>query len=119
MTQEFRPPFHINALIEKLGSLKVKLTQHLQFKCSSSPQASPTPSHPHPPKKEKKSKRKKSLISGPLLTLTNFLQAEVIIKVRAEFPSSVTANTILLEMPLPAYTSRYFYLHCHNIVWTN
>lgn len=54
MTQEFRPPFHINALIEKLGSLK----------------------------------------------------AEVIIKVRAEFPSSVTANTILLEMPLPAYTSR-------------
>ncbi|XP_043808872.1 AP-4 complex subunit mu isoform X2 [Manihot esculenta] len=32
--------------------------------------------------------------------------AEVIIKVRAEFPSSVTANTILLEMPLPAYTSR-------------
>ncbi|XP_065869271.1 uncharacterized protein [Euphorbia lathyris] len=28
---------------------------------------------------------------------------------QAEFPSSVTANTVLVEMPLPAYTSRYFY----------
>ncbi|KAF2310017.1 hypothetical protein GH714_006210 [Hevea brasiliensis] len=54
MTQEFRPPFRINALIEEVGSKK----------------------------------------------------AEVFIKVHAEFSSSVTANTILIEMPLPTYTSR-------------
>ncbi|KAH6815848.1 hypothetical protein C2S53_005604 [Perilla frutescens var. hirtella] len=33
-------------------------------------------------------------------------QAEVILKIRAEFPSSITANTILVEMPLPTYTTR-------------
>lgn len=54
MTQEFKPPFRINALIEEAGALK----------------------------------------------------AEVILKVRAEFASSVTANTILVQMPLPSYTSR-------------
>ncbi|KAJ8424653.1 hypothetical protein Cgig2_003087 [Carnegiea gigantea] len=54
MTQEFKPPFRINALIEEAGSLK----------------------------------------------------AEVILKIRAEFPSSATANTILVQMPLPSYTSR-------------
>ncbi|TKY56327.1 AP-4 complex subunit mu [Spatholobus suberectus] len=54
MTQEFRPPFRINALIEEAGSLK----------------------------------------------------AEVILKVSAEFASSVTANTIKVQMPLPKCTSR-------------
>ncbi|KAK4599841.1 hypothetical protein RGQ29_009760 [Quercus rubra] len=54
MTQEFRTPFRINALIEEAGPLK----------------------------------------------------AEVILKVRAEFASSITANTILVQMPLPAYTTR-------------
>uniref|UniRef100_A0A7C9E5C8 MHD domain-containing protein n=1 Tax=Opuntia streptacantha TaxID=393608 RepID=A0A7C9E5C8_OPUST len=54
MTQEFKPPFRINALIEEAGSLK----------------------------------------------------AEVILKIRAEFSSSATANTILVQMPLPSYTSR-------------
>lgn len=54
MTQEFKPPFRVNALIEEAGALK----------------------------------------------------AEVIIKIRAEFPSSATANTILVQMPLPSYTSR-------------
>ncbi|XP_015576813.1 AP-4 complex subunit mu [Ricinus communis] len=54
ITEEFRPPFRINALIEEVGQLK----------------------------------------------------AEVIVKVRAEFPSSITANTVLIEVPLPAYTSR-------------
>ncbi|XP_065847096.1 AP-4 complex subunit mu-like [Euphorbia lathyris] len=54
ITQEFKPPFRVNAFVEEAGSLK----------------------------------------------------AEVIIKVQAEFPSSVTANTVLVEMPLPAYTSR-------------
>ncbi|KAL1537077.1 AP-4 complex subunit mu [Salvia divinorum] len=54
ITQEFKPPFTINTLIEEAGSLK----------------------------------------------------AEVILKIRAEFPSSVTANTILIEMPLPTYTTR-------------
>ncbi|XP_014509743.1 AP-4 complex subunit mu [Vigna radiata var. radiata] len=54
MTQEFRPPFRINALIEEAGSLK----------------------------------------------------AEVILKISAEFASSVSANTIKLQMPLPKYTSR-------------
>ncbi|KAL6316523.1 hypothetical protein AAG906_018226 [Vitis piasezkii] len=32
--------------------------------------------------------------------------AEVILKVRAEFPSSITANTIQVQMPLPPYTTR-------------
>lgn len=54
MTQEFKPPFRVNALIEEAGSLK----------------------------------------------------AEVIIKVRAEFSSSVNANTVLVQMPLPTFTSR-------------
>uniref|UniRef100_A0A2N9IHX6 MHD domain-containing protein n=1 Tax=Fagus sylvatica TaxID=28930 RepID=A0A2N9IHX6_FAGSY len=56
MTQEFRPPFRINALIEEAGPLK----------------------------------------------------AEVILKVRAEFSSSINANTILVEMPLPTYTTRKY-----------
>ncbi|XP_057784446.1 AP-4 complex subunit mu isoform X1 [Salvia miltiorrhiza] len=54
ITQEFKPPFTINTLIEEAGSLK----------------------------------------------------AEVILKIRAEFPSSITANTIFIEMPLPTYTTR-------------
>ncbi|TYI21439.1 hypothetical protein ES332_A06G036800v1 [Gossypium tomentosum] len=54
MTQEFKPPFHINCLIEEAGHLK----------------------------------------------------GEVILKVRAEFPSNITANTVVLEMPLPKYTTR-------------
>nr|ALO18842.1 AP-4 complex subunit [Lilium davidii var. unicolor] len=54
MTQEFKPPFRVNALIEEAGSLK----------------------------------------------------AEVILKVRAEFLPSVTANTISVQMPLPSYTTR-------------
>ncbi|XP_057974049.1 AP-4 complex subunit mu [Malania oleifera] len=54
MTQEFKPPFRINALIEEAGALR----------------------------------------------------AEVIVKVRAEFPSNITANTIMVQMPLPTYTTR-------------
>lgn len=54
MTQEFKPPFRINALIEEAGMYK----------------------------------------------------AEVILKIRADFPSSVTANTISVQMPLPSYTTR-------------
>ncbi|KAK9271463.1 hypothetical protein L1049_027054 [Liquidambar formosana] len=54
MTQEFKPPFHINTLIEEAGALR----------------------------------------------------AEVIIKVRAEFSSSIIANTIIIQMPLPKYTTR-------------
>ncbi|CAK8537633.1 unnamed protein product [Lathyrus sativus] len=54
MTQAFKPPFHINALIEEAGSLK----------------------------------------------------AEVLLKVSAEFASSITANTIKVQMPLPKYTTR-------------
>ncbi|KAM5575431.1 AP-4 complex subunit mu [Rosa sericea] len=54
MTQEFKPPFRINALIEEAGSLK----------------------------------------------------AEVILKLYAEFPSNITANTISVQMPLPKYTMR-------------
>ncbi|KAG6786343.1 hypothetical protein POTOM_007943 [Populus tomentosa] len=53
MTQEFKPPFRINTLIEEAGALK----------------------------------------------------AEVILKVSAEFPSSITANTIIVQMPLPKYTT--------------
>lgn len=64
MTQEFKPPFRINALIEEAGSLK----------------------------------------------------AEVIIKLRAEFPSSATANTILVQMPLPSYTSRVSFELEHGAV---
>ncbi|XP_058221277.1 AP-4 complex subunit mu [Rhododendron vialii] len=54
ITQEFKPPFRINALIEQAGPLK----------------------------------------------------AEVILKIRAEYASSITANTILVQMPLPTYTTR-------------
>ncbi|KAJ6838594.1 AP-4 complex subunit mu [Iris pallida] len=54
MTQEFKPPFRINALIEEAGMYK----------------------------------------------------AEVILKIRADFPSCVTANTISVQMPLPSYTTR-------------
>ncbi|KAK8625793.1 hypothetical protein V6N13_056951 [Hibiscus sabdariffa] len=54
MTQEFKPPFHINCLIEEAGHLK----------------------------------------------------AEVVLKIRAEFPSNITANTVVVEMPLPKYTTR-------------
>ncbi|WOL18447.1 AP-4 complex subunit mu-like [Canna indica] len=54
MTQEFKPPFRVNALIEEAGQLK----------------------------------------------------AEVIIKVRADFSASVTANTITVQMPVPTYTAR-------------
>ncbi|KAL7175859.1 hypothetical protein ACSBR2_029438 [Camellia fascicularis] len=54
MTQEFKPPFRINILIEKAGPLK----------------------------------------------------AEVILKIHAEFASTITANTIQVQMPLPMYTSR-------------
>ncbi|XP_058747780.1 AP-4 complex subunit mu-like isoform X1 [Vicia villosa] len=54
MTQAFKPPFRINALIEEAGSLK----------------------------------------------------AEVLLKLSAEFASSITANTIKVQMPLPKYTTR-------------
>nr|AFK35157.1 unknown [Lotus japonicus] len=54
ITQEFRPPFRINALIEEAGSLKV----------------------------------------------------EVILKVNAQFASSITANTVKVQMPLPKCTTR-------------
>ncbi|XP_068636780.1 AP-4 complex subunit mu-like [Aristolochia californica] len=53
-TQEFKPPFRVNAFIEEAGAFK----------------------------------------------------AEITLKVRADFASSVTANTILIAMPLPAYTTR-------------
>ncbi|CAA6659481.1 unnamed protein product [Spirodela intermedia] len=33
--------------------------------------------------------------------------AEVILKVRADFPSNITANTIMVQMPLPAYTTSF------------
>ncbi|KAE8719562.1 AP-4 complex subunit mu [Hibiscus syriacus] len=54
MTQEFKPPFRINCLIEEAGHLK----------------------------------------------------AEVVLKISAEFPSNITANTVVVEMPLPKYTTR-------------
>ncbi|KAG8632824.1 hypothetical protein MANES_18G059600v8 [Manihot esculenta] len=55
LTQEFKPPFRINTLIEEAGALK----------------------------------------------------AEVILKISAEFPSSITANAVSVQMPLPKYTTRY------------
>ncbi|MED6118396.1 AP-4 complex subunit mu [Stylosanthes scabra] len=54
MTQPFKPPFRINALIEETGSLK----------------------------------------------------AEVTIKIRAEFNSSINANAVVVQMPLPTNTIR-------------
>ncbi|KAF3446357.1 hypothetical protein FNV43_RR11536 [Rhamnella rubrinervis] len=54
MTQEFKPPFRINAFIEEARPLK----------------------------------------------------AEVTIKIYAEFASSIIANTVLVQMPLPTYTTR-------------
>ncbi|XP_031498652.1 AP-4 complex subunit mu [Nymphaea colorata] len=57
MTQEFKPPFRVNAVIEEAGSFK----------------------------------------------------AEVILKVRADFSPTITANTISVHMPLPTYTTRVSY----------
>lgn len=54
MTQEFKPPFRVNSLIEEAGAFK----------------------------------------------------AEVMLKVRADFSNTITANTIALHMPLPKYTTR-------------
>ncbi|KAJ4963319.1 hypothetical protein NE237_023258 [Protea cynaroides] len=54
ITQEFKPPFRINALIEEAGPFR----------------------------------------------------AEVILKIRADFSSNITANTILVQMPVPTYTNR-------------
>ncbi|KAL3504864.1 hypothetical protein ACH5RR_034705 [Cinchona calisaya] len=54
ITQEFKPPFRINTLIEEAGQLR----------------------------------------------------AEVILKIRAEFLSNITANTVVVQMPLPKYTTR-------------
>ncbi|WZY85562.1 hypothetical protein YC2023_031946 [Brassica napus] len=64
MTQEFRPPFHVNTLIEEAGRIK----------------------------------------------------AEVTIKIRAEFPSDIIANTIAVQMPLPNYTSRASFELEHDAV---
>lgn len=36
-----------------------------------------------------------------------FSKAEVILKVRAEFPQNISANTVVVQMPVPKYTSRY------------
>ena len=33
-------------------------------------------------------------------------QAEVLLKIRADFSANVTANTITVQMPVPAYTMR-------------
>lgn len=41
-----------------------------------------------------------------LIEQAGALKAEVIIKIRAEFSSSITANTIAIEMPLPKNTIR-------------
>ncbi|KAJ3673415.1 hypothetical protein LUZ60_006789 [Juncus effusus] len=54
MTQEFKPPFRVTALIEEAGNSK----------------------------------------------------AEVILKIRADFSSNVTANTVIVQMPVPSYTIR-------------
>ncbi|KAL6207467.1 hypothetical protein ACLB2K_018425 [Fragaria x ananassa] len=54
ITQEFKPPFRINVLIEESGSLK----------------------------------------------------AEVTIKVHGEFPSSIIAEKIMVQLPVPSYTTR-------------
>ncbi|KAK7845730.1 ap-4 complex subunit mu [Quercus suber] len=88
LTQEFKPPFRVNTLIEETGALKVppdgeftvmnyRLTQ--EFK---------------PPFRV-----------NTLIEETGALKAEVMIKVRAEFSSSITANTIMVQMPLPKYTT--------------
>uniref|UniRef100_A0A0C9RHI8 TSA: Wollemia nobilis Ref_Wollemi_Transcript_21851_1933 transcribed RNA sequence n=1 Tax=Wollemia nobilis TaxID=56998 RepID=A0A0C9RHI8_9CONI len=54
MTQEFKPPFRVNVLIEEVGAFK----------------------------------------------------AEVLLKVRADYSNTITANTVALQMPLPKYTTR-------------
>ncbi|KAL3619625.1 AP-4 complex subunit mu [Castilleja foliolosa] len=67
ITQEFKPPFSVNTLIEEAKTLR----------------------------------------------------ADLILKIRADFPSSVTANTILVEMPLPTYTTRVSFDLEHGIVGQN
>ncbi|XP_050877561.1 AP-4 complex subunit mu [Lathyrus oleraceus] len=41
-----------------------------------------------------------------LIEETGPLKAEVTIEVRAEFNSNINANTVLVQMPLPAFTAR-------------
>ncbi|XP_050896436.1 AP-4 complex subunit mu-like [Lathyrus oleraceus] len=41
-----------------------------------------------------------------LIEETGPLKAEVTIEVRAEFDSNINANTVLVQMPLPAFTAR-------------
>ncbi|KAH9756264.1 AP-4 complex subunit mu [Citrus sinensis] len=72
MTQEFKPPFRINTLVEEAGALKVTFV----------------------------------FVYGIFRKQADMTQAEVIIKISAEFSASITANTIVVEMPLPKYTTR-------------
>uniref|UniRef100_R7WGA3 MHD domain-containing protein n=1 Tax=Aegilops tauschii TaxID=37682 RepID=R7WGA3_AEGTA len=64
MTQEFKPPFRVTALIEEAGPSRVRKI------------------------------------------LVYVTQAEVLLKIRADFPANVTANTITVQMPVPSYTMR-------------
>jgi hypothetical protein len=34
-------------------------------------------------------------------------KAEVVLKVRADFPTTITANMVILRVPLPKTTTRY------------
>ncbi|KAL7085487.1 hypothetical protein ACP275_14G283300 [Erythranthe tilingii] len=49
---------------------------------------------------------KPPFIINTLFEEAGSLEAEVILKIRAEFPSIITANTVLVQMPLPACTTR-------------
>lgn len=51
------------------------------------------------------------LIICQVLTVVFNLQAEVRLKVRADFASNITANMVVLRVPLPKTTTRYGDLH--------
>jgi len=144
MTQPFKPPFRINALIEEAGSLKVISTfQYLYsffilflfpWKCANHNDVV----YKFPPSlvrslfpirflgriSRRQLKENDTISNVSCFSINHFsnlkvafilnntsefiLQAEVFLKVSAEFASSITANTIKVQMPLPKYTTRYY-----------
>jgi AP-4 complex subunit mu-1 len=81
MTQEFKPPFRVTALIEEAGPSRVWTCHAINHRCYHD-----------------------FNLVNPIILL--FAQAEVLLKIRADFSANVTANTIAVQMPVPSYTMR-------------
>jgi hypothetical protein len=51
-----------------------------------------------------------------IILLNLILQAEIYLKVSAEFASSITTNTIKVHMSLPKYTTMYYYILLYKLI---